>query len=71
MDTQQVREITTERLADWRNALVRNHATPVALIGVGHDHNSGELHLCITEDMPVAVLQGFLAWAVRELEARR
>ena len=41
------RQITTERLRSWSERLAEHNATPVVLIGVGHEHNSGEVILCI------------------------
>jgi hypothetical protein len=39
-------------LADWLADCERDHATPIALIAVGHDWNSGVLHVYRTEDGP-------------------
>lgn len=47
-----VSAITSERLELWRADCVRDHATPLMLIAVGHDHVSGELHVYIPEDLP-------------------
>lgn len=51
MDQLTIRKICSDRLGVWTDELVRDHSTPMILIGCGHDHHSGQLHLCITEDM--------------------
>lgn len=45
-----VKAICDERLARWKTQLIRRHSTPLILIGVGHDHKSGELTLLCTEE---------------------
>lgn len=49
MDRTRVRSIVEERLTAWGVILVENHATPLVVIGVGHDHRSGEIQLCRPE----------------------
>jgi hypothetical protein len=64
MTSYRVREICKERLAGWTEQLVGEHATPVILIGVGHDHKSGQLTVVTTEDLPNDAVAAFLegAW---------
>lgn len=69
-------EINQERLGRWVALLAREHATAQALLGVGHDHRSGRLVLCRTEDGPAdAELAALLRAAANELsvadDARR
>lgn len=70
MNTNEVREICRQRLAGWTKKLVGEHATPVLLLGVGHDNHSGKLVLCITEDMPLDQLEVFLAGALAEIRRK-
>ena len=55
-----VAKINNERLNGWKEKLTKAHATPVALIGVGHDHVSGQIHLVITEDVDIADIKKLL-----------
>lgn len=50
MNTNEVREICRQRLAGWTKKLVAEHATPVLLLGIGHDNHSGQIVICATED---------------------
>jgi hypothetical protein len=61
-------EIIDERLAYYRRRLIQAHATPMTCIGVGHDHNSGALIVCITEDLPLLQLLVFMKGAVAKVE---
>lgn len=67
-----VEKINTDRLALWAQHLNESHATPLLLIGIGHDHTSGQLVLCtLNEDeITPAVLTAFLVEAIRELQRR-
>ena len=67
MDKKRIREICTERLDSWTNHLVSEHATPAMLIGVGHDHKSGRLVVCTTEDMPDESLALLVHGALKKL----
>jgi hypothetical protein len=60
MNSEQVREICNERLSRWADRLVSEHATPIILIGVSHDHKSGQLVLCTTEEMSNADIRALL-----------
>jgi hypothetical protein len=71
MDTTEVRDICTQRFAGWTERLVASHATPVLLLGIGHDHNSGQLNVITMEDVPDEQLKLFLAATLRELMERR
>ena len=65
-----VQAITSARLADWGVDCVRAHATPILLLGVGHDHANGELHLVTLEDktMDRATIVAFLKRAIDLIE---
>lgn len=47
-----VSEISQRRLSDWLADCERDHATPFALLAIGHDERSGELHVYRTENGP-------------------
>jgi len=51
-DRVEVSEISRRRLLDWLRDCERDHATPIALVAVGHDERSGELHVYRTENGP-------------------
>jgi hypothetical protein len=60
--------ITAERLASWRDRLKEENATPMVLIGVGHDHKSGQIVLCVPEGVDDDLLIGSLAYALNALQ---
>jgi hypothetical protein len=60
--------ITEERLARWKKRLAESHATPVALIGIGHDHVSRQRVLCTVEDIPLDQLRELLLGIARDLD---
>jgi hypothetical protein len=64
MKATEVREICRQRLAGWTKKLVAEHATPVILLGIGHDGKSGEIVLCTTEDMSHENLELFVRAAL-------
>ena len=45
-------EITAERLEGWKKKLAADNATPLVLIGIGHEHPRGKTILCIPENGP-------------------
>jgi hypothetical protein len=59
--------ITQDRLAQWALRLETSHATPVLLVGVGHDHVSGQIVICVTEERTDKEILALLKKAVREL----
>lgn len=62
-----IRSITTERLVRWTEKLIAQHATPALLLGIGHDHNSGQLVLCCTEDISDEDLRKLVRGVLHEL----
>lgn len=62
--------ITRDRLAEWAIKLNEQHATPVLLIGVGHDYASGELVMCTMEQIHDADVILMVKGALKALEAR-
>lgn len=51
MNKEQIIKIGDDRLGRWKERLASEHATPVILLGVTHDHNSGKIVLCTLEEM--------------------
>jgi hypothetical protein len=62
-------QITNERLERWKAKMSASHATPLVLVGVGHDHLSGQLVVCTLEepDLSNARVRELLVWAIRHL----
>lgn len=62
--------ITKERLERWENRLSAAHATPILLVAIGHDHNSGQLVVCTLDEPELdnAKLRVLLMRALTELE---
>lgn len=65
----QLGEITRSRLARWTDKLDLENATPVMLLGVGHDHKSGQLVICVPDEPQFnnALVRDFLLAALRLL----
>lgn len=63
-----VKKITDERLTEWSKQLAAAHATPVLLMGVGHDHVSGQIHIVVTEDLSREQILAFLKYAVKSFK---
>ena len=57
MTTEKINAICRQRLERWGKKLVREHGTPVLLLGIGHDHKSGQLITCMTTDLTDAQLK--------------
>lgn len=72
MNREEIEAICRERLEGWQQHLVEEHATPIILVGMGHDERSGELVVCTTEGLAkeyiVALLEGGLRMLRRSLE---
>jgi hypothetical protein len=62
-----IEKITEERLARWKRRMKESHATPIVLMGVGHDHKCGEIVVCIPEDVDNALVLATLCFAVEQL----
>ena len=71
MTASEVGDITRDRLKGWARLLVDSHATPFAVVGCGHDHNSGQVVLCIPDDVPVADIVTLLEGALVLLKHTR
>ena len=70
MKPEEIKAIILQRLGSWAPSLEEEHATPILLVGVGHDHKLGQVVLCTTEDMSIEETIGFLAGAMAILLRR-
>lgn len=70
MRREQINKINVGRLSRWKDRLNDTHATPVLMIGVGHDHYNGKVILCTTEDLTDSELLLFMQDACRQLEQK-
>ena len=52
MTRNQVRVINHDRLRSWAERLTEQHATPLLLVGMGHDHAIGVTPICTLEAGP-------------------
>ncbi len=64
-----VKFINDERLGRWKNQLNRKNATPVLLIGIGHDHNAGDVTVLVTEERSDEDIKLLLVEALRQLSS--
>jgi hypothetical protein len=62
--------IVLERLSRWGVRMGEENSTPVLLLGVGHGDRSGQLTVCITEDLPPKYLETLVAYLYREVVER-
>ena len=71
MTADEIRAVCAERLAGrWTERMLQTHATPVCLIGVGHDHAQGQIVIATMEDPEVTdqMIAAFLRWAAVQLD---
>lgn len=67
MTPDDIKAICVQRLGSWTSRLTEQHATPMVLVGVGHDHKSGQVVVLTTEEMSQQDIVAFLALAVHHL----
>lgn len=67
MDNEELREICYDRVARWIERLIKEHSTPIVLVGVGHDHKSGHLVLLTVEELTNDQIVLFLEAAIDHL----
>ena len=64
MDPIEIEAICRDRLGRWTKGLVEQHATPILLVGIGHDQQEGKIVICtvgeITDNEIILLLQGAL-----------
>lgn len=68
MDSDKIEEITCDRLQKWAFKLLSEHSTPVILIGIGHDHKSGQITVCVPENFTDFEYIGILKAALIQLK---
>lgn len=61
--------ITRKRLDEWATDLEKHHGTPVLMIGVGHDHTSGEVHIYVPKNSSGAFLEALLEGVLERIRA--
>lgn len=52
MEREEILAINEDRLGAWAKLLADQHATPVAVIAVGHDEANGQIHVVIPTNLP-------------------
>ena len=50
MNKEKIQEINNNRMQKWAKKLTDVHATTIIAIGIGHDHNSGQIQIMTIED---------------------
>lgn len=70
MTDEEIRKIVDQRLGKWGDDLVDYHSTPLILLAVGHDHNSGQLHIETVVEVPDWVIIGFLKKTILMMEGK-
>jgi hypothetical protein len=63
-----IEAIVHTRLKSWANDLIELHATPVLLVGVGHDENKGQIQLCTCKEVTNEQIRAILQAAIRGLD---
>jgi len=61
--------ILEERFLGWTKKLIAEHATPVLLLGVGHDAAEGKIVVLVVDDPLIgqAEIAAMLRYALRQL----
>ena len=68
LDSNKIEEIWCERIPRWAAKLKFEHATPVILIGIGHDHESGQITVCVPENLTDFQIKAILSSALLNLD---
>jgi len=68
MDEAELTQICQSRLARWQKRLVQEHATPVLLLGVGHDDQSGKVVVLTLEEMSDSDILMFVGQTINLLK---
>lgn len=71
MRAEEIQTICRERLEGWQKRLVQEHSTPILLVGVGHDNKTGQVVLCIPEEMTNREVMHFLQGALNMIKMGR
>lgn len=72
MTAQAAAIITKDRVRVWQKTNERKGLaiTPVLLVNVGHGEQNGQIHLNVTEDMPMKAIVAFLEAALAHAKSR-
>lgn len=70
MNNSKIQEISCERLQRWTFKLFSEHSTPAILIGIGHDHKSGQITVCVPENFSNDDIINILELAILRLEIK-
>jgi hypothetical protein len=68
MNEEKIKEVCEERLAHWTQGLVSEHATPIILVGVGHDHNAGMVTVYTCQEITDQEIALFLMSVLNRLQ---
>ena len=63
-------KVTERRLQDWRGPLRKGNATPIVLLGIGREHKSGQLVVCVADDVDNDLVVDSLLSALRTVQNR-
>lgn len=67
MTPRERRRITQQRLDEWETSLSLGFATPIVCIGIAHGAKSGDIHVCLPEDVPIELVRGSLEYLLKHL----
>ncbi|MBA7713255.1 hypothetical protein ES703_122255 [subsurface metagenome] len=70
MNDSKIQEICCERLQKWTFKLLCEHSTPAILIGIGHDHKSGQITLCVPENFSNDDIMNILELSILRLDIK-
>jgi len=68
MDSDKLEKICFERFQKWGFKLLSEYSTPVILIGIGHDHKSGQITVCVPENFTDFEIIGILKATLLQLK---
>jgi hypothetical protein len=71
MTRAQIGSINSKRLASWADKLTSAHATPQLLLGVGHDHVSGQVSVIVCEEITNDQIEALLRFALDAIQKQR
>jgi len=62
-------EITKERLYNWMQKMKQSNATPILLVGIGHEQTSGQIVICTLDEPELRqeTIREFLRYALKQL----
>lgn len=69
-ETFNIPEICSERMGEWAKELAEHEATPMLVVGVGHNENSGSVHVFTCDQFTDEDILKLLVFALREINRR-